>query len=67
MEHDQSPTIGEPSRIVHGADDQWTALERLWTEGERSDPHDDAAWETIRRALNESRRAVGARLLFLDE
>lgn len=61
-----------PSRghniILRGADDQLAALERLWVHGEHSDPEaDEAAWQTLRRALDESRRAEGARLLFADE
>jgi len=54
--------------IVRGADNQLTALERLWADGESSDPQaDEDAWQTLRRAMNESRRATGARLMFEDE
>mgnify|MGYP001469496941 CR=1 FL=1 len=68
MEQEQLRLPGERIRIVRGADDQLAALERLWAQGERSDPQaDEAAWQTLRRALNESRRAIGARPLFIDE
>jgi hypothetical protein len=51
--------------IVRGADDQLAALERLWAQGEQIDPGaDEAAWQTLRWALDESRREVGARPLF---
>jgi hypothetical protein len=54
--------------VLRGADDQLAALEHLWAAGERSDPQaDEEAWQTLRRALNTSRRAEGARLLFEDE
>lgn len=59
---------GDRVSVARGADDQCTALERLWAEGEQSDPRaDEAAWQTLRRAINASRREVGARPLFLDE
>ena len=68
MEQDQQLAQGERVRLVHGADDQLAALERLWRQGEGSDPQaDEVAWQTLRQALNESRRAVGARPLFVDE
>ena len=54
--------------IVRGADDQLAGLERLWTSGGTSDPQaDEGAWQILSHALNESRRAEGARLLFPDE
>jgi len=50
---------------VRGADDQRAALERLWAQGDSTDlQQDEDAWDTVRRALNESRRGAGARLLF---
>jgi hypothetical protein len=59
---------GDHAVVLRGADDQLAALERLWAAGEASDPQaDEAAWQTLRRALNASRRAEGARLLFEDE
>lgn len=68
MEQRQQIPLGERVGIVRGADDQLVALERLWGQGEETDPQaDEEAWQTLRRALNESRRAVGARLLFIDE
>ena len=54
--------------IVRGADDQLAALERLWAQGEQIDPEaDETAWQTLRRALDESRHEVGAGPLFADE
>ncbi len=68
MEQEQSLPSGERVRIVRGADNQLAALERLWIQGEGVDPHaDDLAWQTLRQALNESRRAVGAPILYGDE
>lgn len=68
MAQEQHPSPGGRITIMRGADDQLAALERLWTQGEQSDPHaDEEAWQTLRQAMNESRRAVGARLLFPDE
>lgn len=68
MEQEQHILPRERVSIVRGADDQLAALERLWAEGEQSDPKaDEAAWQALRGALNESRRAVGARPLFVDE
>ena len=64
----RAPQPGQRAVIVRGADDQLAALERLWTAGETCDPQaDEAAWQTLRRALNASRRAEGARHLFEDE
>lgn len=68
MERQRQPVLDERASVARGADDQLSALERLWAEGERSDPQaDEAAWQTLRRALNASRRDIGARPLFLDE
>lgn len=68
MEQEQHTPVGEPVSIVRGADDQLAALERLWAQGEHSDPQaDEVAWQTLRRALNESRRVAGARLVFPGE
>lgn len=68
MELKQQTSPGERVVIVRGADNQLAALESLWTRGEQDDLQDDeAAWQTLRQALNESRRAVGARPLFIDE
>jgi hypothetical protein len=68
MEQEQHALPGERVSIVRGADDQLAALERLWAEGEQSDPQAaSSAWQALRRALNESRREVGARPLFVDE
>ncbi|HZS88503.1 MAG TPA: hypothetical protein VFE42_13590 [Chloroflexota bacterium] len=68
MEHEQPAVARKRVNMVRGADDQWAALERIWAQGEQSDPQEDEfAWQILRRALNESRRAVGARLLFPDE
>lgn len=68
MEQEKQSSSEQRVSIARGADDQLAALEHLWAQGERSDPHtDEAAWQTLRRALNESRRAIGARLLFPDE
>jgi len=68
MEQKQQTSLGEHVIIVRGADDQLAALERLWAQGEQSDAQaDEAAWQTLRRALNESRREIGARPLFTDE
>ena len=54
--------------VRRGAKDQLAALERLWASGESGDAQaDEAAWETLRRALNAARRAEGASLLFEDE
>jgi hypothetical protein len=58
----------EHAVVRRGAEDQLTALERLWAAGAPSDPQaDEEAWQTLRRALNTSRRAEGARVLFEDE
>ncbi len=66
QEHSRLPV--ERVTIVRGADDQLSALERLWAEGENADPDaDERDWQTLRRALNETRRAAGARLLYEDE
>ncbi len=68
MEQKQQTEPGVRVGIVRGAHDQLAALERLWTQGEQDDlPADEAAWQTLRHALDESRRAVGARPLFTDE
>ena len=68
MEHEQSTVTGKRIDMVRGVDDQWLALEHLWAQGEQSDPKaDEVAWQILRHALNESRRAVGALLLFPDE
>ncbi len=68
MEQKQETLLGERVGIVRGADDQLAALERLWEQGEHVDPQDDEeAWQALRRALNDSRRTVGARPLFADE
>lgn len=62
-----TPT-GEHVPIIRGAEDQLTALERLWAQGTEIDLQDDeAAWLTLRRALDESRREIGARPLFPRE
>ncbi len=54
--------------IERGADDQVAALEDLWEQGQHVDLRaDEDAWQTLRRALNSSRRAAGARPLFVDE
>ena len=54
--------------VLQGSDDQLAALERLWAAGETSDPQaDEDAWQILRHALNTSRRADRARLLFEDE
>ncbi len=51
--------------IVRGADDQLTALEHLWADGDTADLQaDEEAWQTLRHGLNTSRKAAGARLLF---
>ncbi len=64
----RAPQPDEHAIVLRGADDQLAALERLWAAGETSDPRaDEEAWQTLRRALNASRRAEGARLLFEDE
>lgn len=66
MEHAKSS--GEGVSPIRGADDQLGALERLWAQGEEADPHAaEQAWQILRRALNETRRNEGARLLFSDE
>jgi hypothetical protein len=68
MEQKQQTPVGGRIRIIRGAEDQLAALERLWARGESSDPQaDEDAWQALRQALNESRRAVGARPLFVDE
>lgn len=68
MEQRRKSLLVDRVSIARGADDQLAALERLWARGERSDPQaDEAAWQTLRRALNESRRVVGARPLFTDD
>ena len=68
MEQEQHAPGGEPVSIVRGADDQLAALERLWAQGELDDLQaDEVAWQTLRRAMNASRRAVGARLPFPGE
>ena len=68
MEREQQTAPAKRVGIVRGVDDQRAALECLWAQGEQDDPQaDEAAWQTLRRALNESRRAVGARPLFIDE
>ena len=67
MEEEKPTPSGERVTIVRGADDQLSALEQLWTQGESADPRaDEEAWQTLRRALNETRRQNGARLLFGD-
>lgn len=67
MAQQQMAPSSERSIIRRGAEDQLAALEQLWAQGEREDAQaDEAAWQTLRRALDESRRAVGARLLFDD-
>jgi len=65
MAREQPDPSGERIVIVRGADDQRAALERLWAQGDSTDlQQDEDAWDTVRRALNESRRGAGARLLF---
>ncbi len=65
MAQEQPAPSGERVIIVRGADDQLAALERLWAQGDTTDLQDDEdAWDTLRRALNESRCRAGARLLF---
>lgn len=67
MELDKRTPSGDGAAIVRGADDQLSALEQLWAQGESADPRaDEEAWQTLRHALNESRRQDGARLLFGD-
>jgi len=67
MAQEQPRTSAERVIIVRGADDQLAALERLWAQGESVDPRADAeAWQILRRALDETRRRDGARLLFGD-
>jgi hypothetical protein len=64
----RTPRQDEHVMVLRGADDQLAALQRLWAVGEASDPRaDEEAWQILRRALNASRRAEGARLLFEDE
>jgi hypothetical protein len=64
----RTPRDGEQIMVLRGADDQLAALERLWAAGKTSDPlADENAWQILRRALNTSRRAERARLLFEDE
>ncbi len=54
--------------IERGADNQVAALEHLWEQGLQADPQaDEDAWQTLRRALNSSRRAAEERPLFVDE
>ena len=68
MEKKQQTSPGDRVVIVRGADDQLAALESLWAQGEQIDPEaDEAAWQMLRRALDASRREVGARPLFADE
>ena len=63
-----TPQPNMQSTLRRGADDQLAALEQLWAAGKTSDPQaDEEAWQTLRRALNASRRAEGARLLFEDD
>ena len=65
MAQEQPAPSGTRVTIVRGADDQRAALERLWAQGDSTDlQEDEDAWDTVRRALNESRRRAGARLLF---
>jgi len=67
MEQENLPPSAERVTIVRGAGDQLSALEQLWTQGESADSRaDEEAWQTLRRALNETRRQDGARLLFGD-
>ena len=68
MEKKQQTSPSAHVVIVRGADDQLAALERLWAQGEQIDLEaDEAAWQTLRRALDKSRREVGARPLFANE
>jgi hypothetical protein len=68
MAQEQPTTSPERVPINRGADDQLTALERLWALGETVDPRiDEEAWQTLRSALNETRRRDKARLLFEDD
>jgi hypothetical protein len=68
MEKKEQTSPSDHVVIARGADDQLAALERLWTQGEQIDPEaDEAAWQTLRRALDKSRREVGARPLFANE
>lgn len=67
QEH-RAPGLDEHAIVLRGADDQLAALERLWAVGETADPQaDEEAWQTVRRALDASRRAEGARRLFEDQ
>jgi hypothetical protein len=68
MEKKQQTSSSAHVVIVRDADDQLAAHERLWAQGEQIDPEaDEAAWQTLRRALDESRREIGARPLFANE
>ncbi len=67
MEQEKHTPSGERLAIVRGADDQLSALEQLWAQGDGANPRaDDEAWQMPRRALHETRRQDGARLLFGD-
>jgi hypothetical protein len=67
MEKKQQTSPGDRVRITRGADDQLAALEGLWAQGEQIDPEaDEAAWQALRRAIDESRGEVGARPLSAD-
>jgi hypothetical protein len=67
MEKKQQTSPSDHVVIVRGADDQLAALERMWAQGEQIHPEtDEAVWQTLRRALDEPRREVGARPLFAD-